>query len=365
MPSNTPLLKPVFESIPCPWTPENPRHDHQLIFPLDDKRLMLVWCEYYAASPSVVERLGPEEHGGQQHDQMPCRLSARISRDAGRTWGHRFIVQDNLWKLNVKHPNLIRAGSGELLFFCTGWNDFNRDRRIYMKRSPDDGETWTAPKPISGTGFHCLNNDHILRLSSGRVLLTFHHSDDFGFEPERYESIESWVYYSDDDFATHHQSRNSMALDGSAVHEPAIAELADGSLLALLRTSKGCQYRSLSRDEGETWSPPEPTVLPSPEAPCMLKRIPDSDDLLIIWNNAASSKIRPRNPLTAAISKDSGQTWVSYHDIVDNEGCDSAYAAATFNGDEVLVTYYHLRKGWSRDTEVVLKIFTIDQFYDG
>ena len=204
---------------------------------------MLIWSEYYAAAPSVVLRAGPEEEGGQQHDQMPCRLSARISNDAGRSWGHRFIVQDNLWKLNVKHPNLIRAHSGELLFFFTGWNDFNRDRRIYMKRSPDDGETWSEPKPISGTGFHCCNNDHVLRLSTGRVLLPFHHSDDFGFEKERYHSLKSYVYYTDDDFANYHRCKTPMAVDGSAAHEPSIAELADGSLLALLRTSKGCQYR--------------------------------------------------------------------------------------------------------------------------
>ncbi len=39
-----PLLDPVHEMIICPWTPRHPRHDHQLIFPLDNERLLFVWC---------------------------------------------------------------------------------------------------------------------------------------------------------------------------------------------------------------------------------------------------------------------------------------------------------------------------------
>ena len=43
-----PLMQPVHDTIACPWTPEHPRNDHQLIFPLDEERLLLVWSEYYA-----------------------------------------------------------------------------------------------------------------------------------------------------------------------------------------------------------------------------------------------------------------------------------------------------------------------------
>ena len=39
----SPLLEPVHEATVCAWSAGHPRHDHQLIFPLDDGRLMLVW----------------------------------------------------------------------------------------------------------------------------------------------------------------------------------------------------------------------------------------------------------------------------------------------------------------------------------
>ncbi|MEZ6044361.1 MAG: hypothetical protein R3C11_02020 [Planctomycetaceae bacterium] len=52
-----PLLKPKHDEVICPWTPRHPRHDHQLIFPLTDEELMLVWCEYYVeGEPTVTKK---------------------------------------------------------------------------------------------------------------------------------------------------------------------------------------------------------------------------------------------------------------------------------------------------------------------
>ena len=85
-PERVPLMTPIYESIVGPWTPENPRHDHQLIFPLDESRLMLVWSEYFSAAPSHVFRnqfAGPK---GGFSDQAPCQISAKIS------WGGFFFL---------------------------------------------------------------------------------------------------------------------------------------------------------------------------------------------------------------------------------------------------------------------------------
>src|SRR5262249_18724079 len=81
-------LRPVFEDIICRWTPENPRHDHQVLFPLDDHRLMLAWSEYYADRPSLLTRK-PTTQSGQAADDVHCRISARITTDLCRTWSDR------------------------------------------------------------------------------------------------------------------------------------------------------------------------------------------------------------------------------------------------------------------------------------
>ena len=97
-----------------PWSPVHPRNDHQLIFPLSDDRLMFVWCEYYQRKPSLVFRSSYDEGGSM--DDAPCQISAKISRDRGRTWSGRFTLQENRGVNNVKHPNLLRLPSGEILF---------------------------------------------------------------------------------------------------------------------------------------------------------------------------------------------------------------------------------------------------------
>jgi len=358
-----PRLTPVFEKTVCPWTPENPRHDHQLIFPLEDGRLLLVWCEYYADRPSLVFRK-PTTRGGQASDGMPCRISARISTDKGRSWSGRIILQANVWKRNVKHPNLVRLPSGEILFFFVGW-DSNSQRNVFMKRSRDECEHWSEIVQVSKPGWYCNNNDHAVRLTTGRVLLPAH--GPLGGAP--YEGgkskLHSFVYYSDDGFRTWHESEDTMTAPGRGAHEPSIVELADGRLLCLLRTTMGRVYRAFSEDQGVHWTEPEPTELRAPDAPSLVKRIPATGDLLLLWNNVESRSNWPRTPLTAAVSRDEGKTWEHVQDIDARPDHDAAYPSVYFQGDEALICYYTRPTSWARDSEIVLKIFGIEQFCDG
>ena len=111
--------------------------------------------------------------------------------------------------------------------------------------------------------------------------------------------------------------------------------------------------------------PPESTGLAAPASPPLLKRIPTTGDLLLIWNHNADldhPHQGDRNPLTAAISKDEGQTWENIKDIENHLGYDSAYAAVTFVGNEALVTYY-TRSTATYGESVKLRIFSIDWFY--
>src|SRR5687768_13002129 len=69
-PAKIPLLKPTFEQVVCRWSAQHPRHDHQLIFPLSEGRLVFVWSEYYTADPKLLARKSPADAGG-FGDEMP------------------------------------------------------------------------------------------------------------------------------------------------------------------------------------------------------------------------------------------------------------------------------------------------------
>ncbi len=356
-----PLMKPLHDMVVCPWTPAYPRHDHQLIFPLDGDRLLLVWSEYYAKNPRPDAKKGHSGIG----DHVACQISAMDSTDGGRTWGNRRVIQENQWKQNVKHPNLVRLSEREILFSYVGW-DSRSQRNVYMRRSLDNGESWGEQQQISEPGWYCNNADRAVRLSTGRVLLPAH-----GPWAEKYVggaayvrgNLHSFVFYSDDGFRTWKRSADSMTAAGRGCHEPTIVELRDGRLMCLLRNSNQCLYRSDSEDGGVHWSKPRPTVLPSPESPPLIKRIPKTGDLLLLWNNVASRSNWPRTPLTAAISRDEGDTWTQFRDIDNRPDHDAAYPSVTFVGDEALVAYYSRSRKWKRDSEVTLRIYNIDQFY--
>lgn len=360
---NRQLLQPIFEQIVCPWSPQHPRHDHQLIFPLDEERLMFVWSEYYSKESTPQKRKGKSGIG----DDVSCQITSMISHDRGRTWTERRVLQHNEWKHNVKHPNLIRLSNSEILFSYVGWSSPSQ-RNVFMRRSTDNGTTWGEQVQISEPGWYCNNADRATRLSTGRVLLPAHGpfaENYIGGQPYRggQSKLHSFVFYSDDGFKTWKRSANSMTAPGRGCHEPTVVELKDGRLFCLMRNTNQVQYFSISEDGGEHWSEPGPTVLTSPESPALIKRIPSTGDLLLLWNNIASKSNWPRTPLCSAISTDEGMTWKHVNDIDNRMDRDAAYPSVTFVGDEALVAYYSRSTKWKRDAEVTLRIFQTKQFY--
>ena len=92
-------------------------------------------------------------------------------------------------------------------------------------------------------------------------------------------------------------------------------------------------------------------------SPFSISRIPTTGHLLAIWNhNPGGSK---RNLLTAAISKDEGETWEYFRNIEDAPGDAWAYPAVTWIGDRALLTYFNYAGGLS----LQLKILPASWFY--
>jgi hypothetical protein len=115
-----------------------------------------------------------------------------------------------------------------------------------------------------------------------------------------------------------------------------------------MRTDRGCIYASRSVDDGESWSIPEPTDLIAPVAPASARRLPGSDDILIVYNDRSgvpyssdrTAKFHDRTPLVAAVSSDGGHTW-HHHKLVESDRHKSyCYTSIAFHGEDTLLTYY-------------------------
>ena len=313
----------LFQTVVAPVGPENPRNSEAAIVPLKDGSLLLGWTEFYAGSGA--------DHG-------PARISGKLSKDGGKTWGEKFTLVENDGGCNVMEVNFLRTKDGKLMLFYCQKNSENADCRVMMRTSGDEGKTWGGAQQISEANKYTgLTNGRSIRLASGRILL------------EAWEGGDSYCYLSDDDGKTWRESQRVKPGDGS--WEPACIELKNHDVLMLMRTGLGGQYKSISKDGGETWSDPAATPLEGTAAPVSIGRIPGTGDLLAIWNHNPGAK--KRNPLSAAISKDDGETWEHFRNIEDAPDDAWAYPAVTWVGENALLTYFNYTGGLSLHLKIV------------
>ncbi len=330
----------IFQYFVAPAGPGNPRNSEADVLRLPDGRLLLAWTRFYSS---------------QGDDWDPAEIAARISEDGGRSWGADFVLQENIGRMNVMEPDLLRLASGRILFFFCRKNS-PADCLPMLRVSTDDARSFSPPQPLpiepypSYTGF---NHDRAVQLSSGRVLLPVFFTSDYRVDPH----IRSRVYYSDDEGRTWRASRTILDIPDSkaGAQEPGIVELRDGRLLLWLRTDRGRMYQSFSSDRGETWTQPEPSAVVSPLAPQSIKRIPQTGDLLLVWNNSEKFRF----PLSIAVSRDEGRTWNFTRHLDDDPAHTYAYTSIEFPEGRALFTYYAGPPAGQRGTEWSLKLKSV------
>lgn len=299
---------------------------------LNDKRLMWVW--------------------GQGHvDDRP--LYANLSEDEGRTWSAPETLklvsgQDLTASFETQ---LTRLPGESLALVVTRYSDGLSVNSFHV--SSDEGVTWSDGVDINppGTDIH-TNHDNTIVLRDGRIVMPAYailqttvladnpkaivrFGEEFT-EAGRGSLAYGFAYYSDDQGQTWVRSRNEafVMLDEGlggvySVEEPAIVELKDGRIMMLCRTHVGQFFKSYSPDRGESWTEPEPTGLACYPAPCNVKRIPSTGDLLVVWNQISRWEIMSglyRHRLTCAVSKDEGETWTHHRNLESLD--DTAYIEA-------------------------------------
>ena len=337
-----------------PARPDNPRNSEGDFAVLNDGRIVYTYSHYSTAA------------GG---DHAPAHLASRYSSDGGRTWTEKSVTTvANEGGMNVMSVSYRRLKDGALAIFYLRKNS-ETDCRPVMRVSRDEGRTWGKPVVCvsdADRAYYVLNNCRVERLKSGRLLLPLWQQEGKVGGQVRKDLLGCCL--SDDDGKTWRRGRFAETLDELGKHvvvqEPGAVELKDGRVLMYARTDRGRQWFFHSSDGGETFSKGEAGSLYGPLGPATVKRL-KGGDLLAVWNDhefaPELAKAGPgwahglRTPLTMAISKDEGLTWVNRRILEGNPKGWYCYFAVLEGEGELLLGY---GSGWglshSRLTSVPL-----------
>ena len=287
-------------------------------------------------------------------------IMAVASTDQGRSWGSpRMLVKrpSPPARGSIAHPSFLRLDSGDIMltYIYTTHPTTPYYGHNYYRLSADEGQTWSdqycfTPYP----GYLPAHNDRLQRLSTGRLLMMAEYKAHLPSSDD-HSGYVGMSFFSDDGGYSWQPSRNTVDAfkDGARVEvqEADAVELSDGRLLMFSRTYSGYPIFAYSEDMGQSWGPPIPRHdIPMPYAAMPTVRRLPTGDLLFIWISEKSQdtqdpKVWRRCTLSAAISKDEGETLINRRTIVTDPEGDFGYQCVEFLDDQTVLIAYHTREG--------------------
>ena len=252
--------------------------------------------------------------------------SYRSSTDDGITWSDAKNLPDGV---GGDGGSVMRLNSGALAIYT----------REQIWRSTDEGQTWDDGSPIPMVGWPYfgtliqLSNDRLIY--PNRAVFAGVHAETPGGHTLKPEADIGSVSYSDDEGKTWKFCQGHLMgwfdRDGdingrggvTPFDEPSAAETNDGRVLCFARSTVGRIVATYSRDAGDTWSVVRPTPLPASYSPCRLVRIPQTGDLMCVWNQVSRAEIMAgyrRARMSVAISEDSGRSWKNFKTVEVSAG---------------------------------------------
>jgi predicted neuraminidase len=225
-----------------------------------------------------------------------------IDRQEGKSYQNPVPFQDAHGRIWLFHTSQS-AGKGQA------------DSQILETWSDDEGRTWTKPE-VAFAQPGSYDRQPIITMDDGAWMLPMYYTPSAGITKGA-DTNYSAIQISKDSGKTWRECRIPKS-DGLV--QPSVVKLGAHSYIAFLRSRYADWiYRSTSSD-GCAWTAPVPTKLPNNNASIQAARLKDGHLVIAFNNSSAPPGVRkpqtaPRMPLSVALSKDNGKTWIAVRDI--------------------------------------------------
>lgn len=232
--------------------------------------------------------------GGGCDDAAVADIYGMISKDDGDTFGNPSLIFScgDVQADNVMSVSLLRMKNGDIgLFYLQKHNDIHTCIP-FLALSDDDGKTWYKHiRCIPEDGYFVLNNDRIITLDNGRILMPVAKHE---YKDGYYLPGSIYIYASDDTGITWKKISSEITINPSNTRrenfnplhncmEPGVVQLDNGNIWLYIRTDLGRHYESFSEDFGQTWDIPLPSPFTAPDSPMCVKKL-KSGKLFTVWN---------------------------------------------------------------------------------
>ena len=280
----------------------------------------------------------------------------RRSQDNGTTWSNIETVVDYPFGQSTSDPSMIVdhiTGSVFLFFNFMDLDKANGDYCLRVMESHDNGKSWGAPRDITTQITKPGWQHDFMFITSGRGIQTAS-----GKLLHTLVNMDKglFVFGSDD----HGKSWFLLNMPIKPGDESKLVELADGRWMINSRVNgAGFRYVHTTSDDGNTWQTQPDSSLIDPGCNASIIRYTSkgaADKKLLLFSNANSND--ERKNLTVRVSYDDGKHWPEQKTI---DAGSAAYSSLTIldNGDIGLL--------YEKDDyqEIAFVRFTLDWLADG
>lgn len=195
--------------------------------------------------------------------------------------------------------------------------NISTSNRAWTARSIDDGKTWKTTDIEVGRHVAHLGGyvGPILSLK-GTCLLPVWGRFDLKDEPKYVSSLLLRSEDSGRSWTLHTIAKAEQGSSGQDFNETSITQAPDGTLVALIRTTRQqTLWTSISTDDGKTWSPAQDSGLRG-STPFVVTASTGVVVGIYVRRNVELNSPWSESGICAAVSRDNGRTWDAEHQVL-------------------------------------------------